>query len=162
LEEQTMSNSMRWRYGDTNPVVMEVNSSDEIEIGDLLYVASDKAKPASALADAGTLAGNQEAFHDVFVGVAMQASPVGSTTPIRVATSGVFEFATASATYEVGDLVGADEDGSGSELDDQQVIAVAAVNLAIGRCVKRVATAGTKVLVDIASTLLTGGAQAAA
>jgi hypothetical protein len=157
-----MSNTMRWRYGDTNPVMCAVASSTVIEIGDLVYQASGAVLPASALADTTTEAGNQEAFHDAFVGVAMQCSPDGSTEPIRVATSGVFELECLSATVEIGDLLGADEDGSGTALEDQVVAKVATANLAIGRCAKRLNPAGTRVLVEIVSTALRGGPQAAA
>ena len=154
-----MANEMRWRYGETNPVVLEVDSSTVIEIGDLVYLATDDVRPASAQADAGTEAGNQEAFHDAFAGVAMQRSRSGDTAPIRVATTGVFEFVCPSGTVEVGDLIGASEAASGTELEDQQVEKVATANLAIGRCAKRVNPAGTKVLVDIVSTVSRGGPQ---
>jgi hypothetical protein len=153
---------MRWRYGDTNPVMAAVGSGTVIEIGDLVYQTSGAVKPASDLADAGTEAANQEAFHDEFLGVAMQASPAGSTEPIRVATSGVFELDCASMTVEVGDLLGVDEDGAGVALEDQVAAKVATPNLAVGRCAKRLNPAGTRVLVEIVSTLLRGGPQAAA
>lgn len=156
-----MANTMRWRYGDTNPVMMPVAEADTIEIGDLLYMESGNARPAVALPGEETTAATLEAFHDAFVGVAMQASPVGSTDPIRVATTGVFEFGCASATFDVGDLIGGNDHGGG-ELDNQLVDEVATPNLAIGRCVKRVSPAGTKVLVDIVSTVVKGGPQAAA
>ena len=41
-----MSDKMRWRYGETNPVVAEVDSTTVIEIGDLLYLDGDDVKPA--------------------------------------------------------------------------------------------------------------------
>jgi hypothetical protein len=154
-----MANTMRWRYGDTNPVMIPVQDSIVIEIGDVIYQASSLARPASALVDLGTEVANQEAVHDALVGVAMQASPVGSTDPIRVATSGVFEFDCLASVVEVGDLVGVDEDGSGLELMDQTVVKVATANLAIGRCAKRVNPAGTRVLVEVVSTVLRGGPQ---
>jgi hypothetical protein len=153
---------MRWRYGDTNPILLPVDSATVIEIGDLVYLDTDDAKPASAAADAGSMTANQEAFHDKFAGVAMQRSRTGDTTPIRVATTGVFEFDCASATFEVGALVGADQPGGGSSLSGQQVTAVATENLAIGRCAKRLNPAGTQVLVDVVSTVLYGGPQAKA
>lgn len=156
-----MANTMRWRYGETNPVLMPLDSETVIEIGDLLYLASGEVLPVAALESAGSLAATQEAFHDAFVGVAMQSSPLGSATPIRVATTGVFEFDCASATFDVGDLIGGNDSGAGS-LDNQIVDEVATPNLAIGRCVKRVSPAGTKVLVDVVSTLVKGGPQAAA
>ncbi len=156
-----MANSMRWRYGETNPVMMPVDSGVLVEIGDLLYLATDDVRPASSLDGLGTLAATLEAFHDNFVGVAMQCSPVGAAEPIRVATTGVFEFECASASFDVGDLIGGNDAGAG-ELDNQIVDEVATPNLAVGRCVKRVSPAGTKVLVDVVSTLVKGGPQAAA
>ncbi len=156
-----MANMMRWRYGETNPVMMPVDTEVAIEIGDLVYLATDDIRAAGALGAEETLAATQELFHDKFVGVAMQCSPVGVAGPIRVATTGVFEFDCAEATFDVGDLLGGNDAGAGA-LDNQLVDEVATPNLAIGRCVKRVLPAGTKVLVDVVSTLVKGGPQAAA
>ncbi len=156
-----MANTMRWRYGDTNPIMLPVGTAVAIEIGDLLYLSGGEVLPATALADQGTLVATQEAFHDEFLGIAMQCSPVGSTDPIRIATSGVFEFDCASATFELGDLVGGNDAGAGT-LNAQVVDGVATANLAIGRCMKRVSPAATKVLVDVVSTVTKGGPQVAA
>jgi hypothetical protein len=123
-----MANIMRWRYGDTNPVMAAVGADTVIEIGDLVCQLSGEAVPASAMEDLGSEAGNQEAFHDTFIGVAMQSSPAGNADPIRVATSGVFEFDCLSATIELGDLLGPDEDGAGTALVNQTVAAVATAN----------------------------------
>ena len=154
-----MSDKMRWRYGDTNPVVAAVDSGSVIEIGDLIYQDVDDAKPASSQADQGSETANQELFADNFLGVAMQRSRSGDTDPIRVATTGVFEFDAASGTFELGDLVGADENAGGDGLLDQQVASVSASQYAIGRVAKRVATASTSVLVDVRSTVMTGGVE---
>jgi hypothetical protein len=166
-----MADNMRWRYGDTNPVVAPVDSATVIEIGDLVYLDTDDAKPAGYDANGdGTgdlwntnLATTQEAFHDKFLGVAMQRSRAGDTEAIRVATTGVFEFDCVSATYELGTLVSPDQTG-GNNLRSQQVRAVTGSqhNLALGRVTKRLGTAGTRVLVDVQSTVMTGGAQAMA
>jgi hypothetical protein len=150
---------MRWRYGETNPVMLPVDSSTVIEIGDLVYLDTDDAKPASAQADQGTESTNQQLFHDVFAGVAMQASPSGETQPIRVATTGVFEFDCLSTTLEVGELMSSDEHSGGTSLLNQTVAKVTTANAAIGRCAKRVNPAGTRVLVDIVSSVLYGGPQ---
>ena len=157
-----MANKMRWRYGDTNPVMLPVAADTVIEIGDLVYQESGAAKPASAAEDQGTEAANQEAFHDAFVGVAMQHSPDGSTDPVRIAASGVFEMDCASGTFELGDLLAADEDSGGTALLNQSVVKVVTPNLAVGRCAKRVNPAATRVLVDIVSTVMRGGPQAMA
>jgi hypothetical protein len=139
--------------------MMAVDSGTVIEIGDLILQDTDDAKPASLQTDQGTESANQQLFHDLFAGVAMQASPDGSTEPIRIATSGVFEFDCPSATLEVGDLMGADENAAGTALLNQTVVEVTNATHAIGRCVKRVNPAGTKVLVDIVSSVVKGGAQ---
>jgi hypothetical protein len=166
-----MADNMRWRYGDTNPVVAPVDAATVIEIGDLVYLDTDDAKPAGHDANGdGTgdlwntnLATTQEAFHDKFLGVAMQRSRAGDTDPVRVATTGVFELDCVSATYELGTLVSPDQTG-GNNLHNQQVRSVTGTqhNLAVGRVAKRLASAGTRVLVDIQSTVMTGGPQAMA
>mgnify|MGYP000402315092 FL=1 len=154
-----MSDKMRWRYGDTNPVVAAVDAATVIEIGDLVYQDVDDAKPASYQADQGSEPANQELFADRFLGVAMQRSRPGDTTPIRVATTGVFEFDCPSGTFELGDLVGVDENAAGNALLSQQVAKVSASKYAVGRVAKRVPSAATSVLIDIRSTVMTGGVE---
>jgi hypothetical protein len=151
---------MRWRYGDTSPVLLPVDSATVIEIGDIVYLDVDDAKPASVQADQGSELTNQQVFHDVFAGVAMQASPAGATQPIRVATAGVFEFDCLSTTLEVGDMMAPDEHTNGTQLLTQTVAKVTNANAAIGRCAKRLNPAGVRVLVDIVSAILKGGPQA--
>jgi hypothetical protein len=155
-----MANTMRWRYGDTSPVMLPVDSATVIEIGDLVYLDTDDAKPASSLTDQGTELANQQLLHDGFAGVAMQASPSGATQPIRVATAGVFEFDCVSTTLEVGDMMGADENVAGTALLTQTVAKVTNANAAVGRCAKRLNPAGTRVLVDVVSSTMKGGTQA--
>ena len=155
-----MANTMRWRYGDTSPVMLPVDSATVIEIGDMLLLDTDDAKPASSQTDQGTEGGNQQLFHDGFAGVAMQASPSSSTQPIRVATTGVFEFDCVSTTLEVGDMMGSDENVAGNALLNQTVAKVTNANAAVGRCAKRLNPAGTRVLVDIVSSVMHGGTQA--
>lgn len=150
---------MRWRYGDTSPVVAAVDAGTVIEIGDLVWQDVDDAKPASSQADQESETANQELFADSFLGVAMQRSRSGDTDPIRVATTGVFEFECPTGTFELGDLVGADENDAGNRLLDQRVAPVDAPACAIGRVAKRVATASPSVLVDVRSTVMTGGVE---
>ena len=152
-----MANQMRWRTGDAAPVMAAVLSATEIEIGDLVYLDAGTAKPAALQADAGTKAGNQENFHDKFLGVALQRSRAGDTAPVRVATRGQFEFDCAAATFELGNLLGVSENVGGTALLNQQIEVVATANLAIGRCMKRSATSKTTVTVEIVSTALHGG-----
>ena len=121
-----MANNLRWRYGETNPVMVPVDAGTVIEIGDLVYLETDDVRPASAQSDQGSLAANQSLFHGKFAGVAMQSSPDGSSTAIRVATRGVFEFDCTTATFEVGDLIGLDENAAGTLLEYQKVVAASA------------------------------------
>jgi hypothetical protein len=152
-----MSDKMRWRYGDTNPVVAAVDSATVIEVGDVLYQDTDDAKPASDQADQGSEAANQILFAANFLGVAMQRSRSGDTDPIRVATTGVFEAVCPSATYELGDKIGPSEAASGIVLEDQQVEKVTNHKNAIGLCARREGSARTTVFVDIISTVMRGG-----
>jgi hypothetical protein len=154
-----MTDRMRWRYGDTNPVVAAVDAATVIEIGDLVQQDVDDAKPASSLTNHGTEAANQEAFVDTFLGVAMQRSRSGETAPIRVATTGVFEFDCPSGVFELGDLIGADKNAANDGLSNQQVVKVGQSRCAIGRIAKRQPTNTTSVLVDIRSTVMTGGVE---
>jgi len=155
-----MANRFNWRGGDTHPVVLPVNSATVIEIGDLVYLATDNVRPASDQSDEGVKSANQQLFHDLFAGVALEASANGETTPVRVATAGVFEFACLSTAFEVGFFVGVDENDAGNALLNDRTGKVANANAAIGRCASRVNPAGTSLLVAIDSSLLTGGTQA--
>jgi hypothetical protein len=158
-----MADTFRYVYGDTNPVMAAVASATVIEVGDLVYLSSGAALPASALADAGTKAQNQEAFHDLFLGVSEQRSRAGDADPIRVATTGTFEFDIASATLALGALVGAAGTGEAGAVGvaNQAVESVATPNLAIGR-VREAIASKTKVKVNIESVIMTGGPQAMA
>lgn len=152
-----MTDKMRWRYGDTNPVIAAVDSTTVIEIGDLVYLDTNNAKPASSQPDQGLESDNQALFADNFLGVAMQRSRSGDADPIRVATTGVFEFDCPSTTYELGDLVGVDEASSGTALENQQIASVANADHAVARVARRAPVPTTNILVDIRSTVMTGG-----
>ena len=156
-----MANTMRWRYGETNPVVLPVASSTVIEIGDLVYFEhDDQAGRRRHLG--GQLAATQESFHDKFAGVAMQASRNGDTQEIRVATTGVFEFGCASATFEVGTRIGVDDNAGGTALVEPAGHRTAAGNpeLSIGYCAKRVNPAGTACWSTSSARSRHGGPQA--
>jgi len=158
-----MANTMRWRYGDTNPVVLPVASAVEVEIGDLVYLESSTgaARPASDVTDQGSALLTQLAFQDGFVGVAMQASPSGEAGSIRVATSGVFELDCDAATWSLGEAVTPATNGAGDQLLDQKVEAASSLTAAIGRCAKAAPTNTTRVLADLVSVVMRGGPQAA-
>jgi len=163
---------MPWKYGDTRPVVSKAKQAlVAIAVGDLVGQAGGTITgatssvsitvglpfPASDTPWDTNLATTQEAFHDAFLGVANQRGQSADTDSIQVGTNGVYEFDCASASFNVGDLVGPAKQ-SGNLLEDQKVVAVATANLAIGR-VAKAGTSVTKVLVRIFSTLMDGGPQ---
>lgn len=83
----------------------------------------------------------QLAFSNSFAGVSAQSFDGTNTTAygikdgkLRVDTRGFFDYPTASATFAVGDLVGPAKD-TGNNLLAQQLVAVAASPLAVGRVV---------------------------
>ena len=154
-----MSDKMRWRYGDTNPVAAAVDAETIVEIGDLLWQDTDDAKPACDFTWTTDLATTQNGFADKFLGVAMQRSRSGDTAPIRVATTGVFEFDCSSAAFELGDTVGPAANGGSDGLMNQQLAAVAASSGAVGRVAKRQPSSTTSIMVDVRSTVMTGGVE---
>lgn len=153
-----MSDRMRWRYGDTNPVTAAVASDTMIEIGDIVWQdwpgPSDDIKPAEAFAASAYQAHEDAsaAFTRLFLGVAMQRSRVGDTTPIRVATTGVFELDCDAQTFRLGDLVGA--------AGNQDIVPVTAAKHAIGRIARRADRQVRSALVDIHSGVMYGGVYA--
>lgn len=151
-----MSDKMRWRYGETNPVVAAVDSATVISVGDLLYLSSGKALPASSLSPETTVAATQAAFSAAFLGVAMQKSVAGDTTPIRVATTGVFEFDAASTTYGLGDKVGVYESADEADVAAQTVAKVSLLAGAIGRVCRVESSATTNILVALKSVVMNG------
>lgn len=169
-----MRDKWRWRYGDTNPVIAAVDSTTVIELSDLVWQDVDDIKPASEIKKYLSPIPNdlQKAFADNFLGVAMQRSCNGDTGLVRVAITGVFEFDCDVGggwdTFELGDLIGDatilhpghPDCGDGAEtpgLMNQAVEKVTSSRYAIGRVAKREFSPVTRVLVDIRSTVMTGG-----
>jgi len=153
-----MVDKMRWRYGDTNPVVATVLSETIIDIGDMLYqdVEDHTAKPASAQPSQGA-GEDQMCFKSYFLGVAMQRSNLGETHPIRVATTGVFEFdCPPENQWNLGDFV-APRAWVSRGLCNQRVALSGHRTTAIGRVARAVPNPTESVLVDIRSTVMTGG-----
>ena len=150
-----MADTFRHRYGDTKKVKLPVASATVIEVGDLVWwdAANGLVKNAGAQTDQLTVVSNQAEFRNNFVGVAEERSRSGDTTPVSVATAGVFEFDCASATFTVGQLVAATEHSGGTYLEDQSVITAGGRPfLAIGRVAEAGASV-TKVKVELRSTV---------
>ena len=133
-----MANKMRWRYGDTNPVMLPVAADTVIEIGDLVGAGQRRARARRRRSKTSAReAANQEAFHDAFVGVAMQHSPAGSTDAdprrhqrrVRDGLRG--RRRSTSATWWAPTRT-----ARGTALENQVVAKVATPNLAVGRCAR--------------------------
>jgi hypothetical protein len=127
------------------------NASLGIEVGDLMYQAVDDARPASSQADALSETANQALFARNFIGISTGQRLAADATAgvIRVQVAGLKELTCTSATFEIGDYVGADEAASGTALEDQSVKKVTNPDHAIGRVVARYASATTKVWVEL-------------
>lgn len=151
----------RYKTGDVKPRQVAVASATVIEKGDKLFLDSGTAKPASDLTWDTDLATTQEAFHDAFLGVAMQSSADGKTDSIAVATSGEFEFDCASAQFAAGELLGPAK-AAGNALENQKVASVATANLAVGYGTKQETANVTAVKVEVNSVIYGGGQQAMA
>jgi hypothetical protein len=153
-----MGNNATRMYGVDEPIDVAVDSATVIEVGDMVYLDTDDAKPASTAAlwnTSETL--TAQALKDSFLGIAMDASAAGETDTIRVSRSGVHRMTCASAAYEIGATVGGDQDGASLFLHAQQVKATAAATETIG--IVQQSTNGasvTKILVRIFSQTLDG------
>lgn len=143
-----MSDNQRHRRELANPRYFDVNSATVIEIGDLCWLDTDDVKPASDFTWNASLAQTQEDFALKFIGMSADRSRSDDTDQVAVDKNGVKEFTCASATFEIGDLVGPAK-ASGNALENQKVAAVALKAQAIGRVAKRYASATTTVEVEI-------------
>ncbi len=154
-----MSNRVRFRSGQVELRKVRVDAETVIEAGDLVWLDTDDIKPASAFAWTTNLATTQANFAAKFLGVAHQPSAAGETDPISVDVSpfAIYEFDVASATYEVGGLLGPDE-GS-STLMHQQLETVAAAGSAIARSVEYRGSSHTKLRVQFASAFHCGSSN---
>lgn len=157
-----MANNMRWRWGETNPVCVEIGASVAVEIGDLLYLDSGSVYPASHLSSSGTIATKQSSFGSKFLGVAMQAKSSGRANMIRVATSGVFSFDCASASFLFGDLVTPAANSSSNGLEDQKIVETSTAAAGIGRVVRAEFGNVTNVYVQICSAIIGTSSTSAA
>ena len=137
-------------------VFAPVDAETVIAVGDLLWFDTDDAKPASMQADQGSELANQTEIAAGFLGIALEASPAGSTTPIAVATSGIIEYPCVEASYTIGDLVGGKEQNDGKTLYNQKVAWVQTAQQAIGRVAESKASA-TTILMLFVSTVMHGG-----
>lgn len=150
---------VNWIHGDVNAVTVTPDVNATIATGDLLWLDNGVCKPASDLTYSSSLQAMQELFHDAFLGVALEPSAT-SSTPIKVATTGIFEFPMATASVTIGSRLGIDDNDDGDALENQRVILTqsSVAETSIGRCMESV-TSGESVKISI-RTILFDGPQA--
>ena len=170
-----MSDTFRYRRGDTKPILMVPDSAAPIHIGNLVFQdpSTKKARTAAAMINQGSESLNQETLHDLFAGVALQrggALKSGEVSfnlnplpgQIVVATAGEFEFDCPATSFQPGNLVGGCNNTGGTALLPQQVKQVSFVANSIGVAVPEANAIGqsrTSVVVRIVSTAIDGGEQ---
>lgn len=146
-----MSNKLRFRSGQVELHKVRVDSNTVIEAGDLVWLDTDDAKPATDFTWTTDLATTQGAFAAAFLGVAHQSSAAGETDDISVDVSplSVYEFDVESGTFELGDLIGPSHASDG--LLSQTLASVGSAAVAIARAAEYKAAASTTLRVQFAS-----------
>ncbi|MDO5112851.1 MAG: hypothetical protein Q4E67_00590 [Planctomycetia bacterium] len=154
-----LENKMRWKWGETSPITAEVASSVVIHAGDLLWMdTNNQARPASDFAYDTSLTKTQEKFAEVFLGIAMENSPAGTSGYIRIATTGTFELDdTTDTSVALGNYVAPVLNSAGTYLERSAVAKVTASYQAIGRICHTEKVPESVVFVAIISTILRGG-----
>lgn len=158
LLKRDLMNKLRFRSGQVHLRKVRVDADTVIEAGDLVWLDTDDAKPASAFTWTTNLATTQGNFAAKFLGVAHQPSRTGETTPISVDVSpdSVYEFDVAATTYELGALLGPDESSS-ALMNKQLETCVAAA--AIARSSEFTTASSSTLRVTFASAFHTSSAN---
>jgi len=127
-------------------------ASLQIEAGDLLYWTGSVAQPLSSKTLLGSQVLDQAAVKPLFLGVAVSGRITAQNTSVwpidyvEAASNCLYLADCASATWEVGDLVGVVRNSGATALQDQQVVKVSSDNLAVGQVFRREPSAVTQVL----------------
>lgn len=139
---------------DRDTLIRRINfvAANTIAAGDMVFEDPSNAGHGKSIVSVGykdSLAATQRVAALRFLGVAVSnKSGTTDAEEVAVAKKGIFELTAVSATYELGDLVGVDDNVGGTALI-QQVIGVTDPQKAIGKIARREATATTTVLVEI-------------
>ncbi len=154
---------MRHRYGNQFIIRVAVDSATAINAGDAVYLDTDDAKPASSEPWVTDLATTQANFVNHFLGIAQadHAANSGAVTdfPVDIAPTAVYEIDCASETHEVGDTLGMDKAAGNTLLASTLEKAVAASSCF--RCIRRDASAATRIYVRMQSAYWGENAQGA-
>ena len=154
-----MSHKLRFRSGQVQLQKVAVASATVITAGDLVYLDTNEAKPASAFAWTTDLATTQAGFADVFLGVAHESSAAGETADISVDVSplSIYEWDVAAAAFELGDKLG--PNAASDELVNTELIKVTSDTCAVARAAEHLPNGSTKLRVMFASAYHTASAN---
>lgn len=138
-----------------------VDSTTVVTKGDLMFLDTDDAKPASSFTWDTNIATTQAAFNNVFIGVAAEGRASGdaaTTIAIDVNPESVWEYDQAADAVLTGGLIGPAK-ASGDALENQKVVECAAA-AAIGRCHVGVTSSATRIQCTFGSARHTASANA--
>lgn len=152
----TTFGGQRFQYPDSmNFLKCLPPASKAISVGDLIYWDGTNCRPLSDWTLLGTQTLDQQALATKFMGVATsgriaaQASSVWPADYLEICGNTPYLADCASATFEIGDLVGIVRNGGATAILDQNVVAVTMPALAIGEVIRREPTAVTSVLIRV-------------
>lgn len=124
------------KFPDLDHVPYPYAGSLAVDIGDLLFLSSGYAVPASGLTGTGSQAGDASAYVPEFAGVARERKlTTDSAGYIDVTPFWVGDVPCPSAVWRVGDLVTVTENTGNTGLLDQEVQQTSDTAVAIGVCV---------------------------
>lgn len=149
-----MSNRCLFVRGQRDLRPFAVDASTVIEAGDMVFLDTDDVKPASSFTWDTNLATTQGNFAAVFAGIAAEPHPdgVAGSILVDVSPNAIYEFEVASASFQVGALLGPDKASGNAILS--QVLETAAAGASIAKAAEAKASA-TSLLVTFASALTT-------
>lgn len=134
-------------------VYVDVDNTTVIAVGDLLYLDTDDAKPASSFTWDTNIATTQANFANVFLGVALEAHANGGGAvkiAVDISPDSYWDFIATSATHQIGDTVGPAKNPSADLLMSTTVVGAAATS-SIGRVVRRDSAATATALIRVQS-----------
>ena len=157
-----MASHLRFRPGPVHLFKSNIDPDSLVEPGDMLFLDSSEARPASQFVWDTDLPTTQAAFADAFLGIAHERSEPGESSPISVDLSpqSVYEFDVDISSYTLGTLLGPDE--SSSSLMSQQLEMVGASDQAVARCMEFTDGFVTRARVCFASAYSTASANTTA
>lgn len=143
-----MADTMRWRWGDTQAVQAPVLKHTAIAVGDLVVQSYEVDETQGHAFPVSSMPAGRDWG---FLGVAMRRKEAGGTSPLVVATAGVFEFDCLSSTFNIGDYVVFDRE-DGRFLD--QRVRISCDGLSVGLVAAFSHAVTTHVLVEIRSDVM--------